>query len=194
MGFTIFALIFLAIGLAHDYNKDKGTNIKAKVCHGICLAVLISSYAGSMKIIGMLIRDFDGARKRFSIPFGPISGEAQWLIYLGHSAVVITVVILAYQMIRRSDKSRVWLLRILPVAALFEVFSFCRSWILGSVDIGVEDGIIILFALIFIAGTTAAIIFIYSSKFMRDFFAFVPTATSKVSEPVSEETKREVPD
>src|SRR5688500_8270802 len=115
MGFTIFALVFLVIGLVKDYQRDKGKNIKAKVFHAICLTLLIASYAGSFKILGMLIRDFDGARERFSITVGPISGEISWYIYLVHSAIAMTIIILAYQMIRRLDKPRKMMIKILPL-------------------------------------------------------------------------------
>jgi hypothetical protein len=172
MGFTIFALFFLVIGLAQDYQRDKGKNIKAKVLHAVCLTVLIVSYAGSFKILGMLIRDFDGARERFSTNVGPISGEIHWIIYLVHSALVMTIIILAYQMIRRLDKSRRLLVKLLPLAGLLEVFGFYRGWVTDGDDLGVNHGMVILIGLLFVGGITTLIFLVYNSRFMKEFFAF----------------------
>jgi hypothetical protein len=141
MGFTIFALIFLVIGLIQDYQRDKGKNMKAKVFHAICLTFLIASYAGSFKILGMLVRNFDEARERFSTNVGPIPGQIHWVIYLLHSVVVMTIIVLAYQMIRRNDKSRKLLVKLLPLAGLLEVFSFYRGWVIDGDDLGVNHGI-----------------------------------------------------
>lgn len=171
MGFTIFALAFLVIGLAQDYQKDKKQNIKAKIFHAICLTILIASYAGSFKILGMLIRDFDGARERFSTSVGPISGQIHWAIYLVHSALVMTIIILAYQMIRRLDKSRRLLLKLLPLAGLLEVFSFYRGWIIDG-DEGVNHGVIIVIGLVIVGGFTVFIFWVYNSVFMKNFFAY----------------------
>ena len=77
MGFVIFGLVFLVIGLVKDYQRDKGKHVTAKVFHAICLALLISSYAGSFKIIGMLMRNFDGAKERFSTDVGIVPGQTR---------------------------------------------------------------------------------------------------------------------
>jgi hypothetical protein len=173
MGFTIFALFFLVIGLVKDYQRDKGKNIKAKVFHAICLTLLVASYAGSFKILGMLIRDFDGAKERFSIAVGPISEEMTWYIYLVHSAIAMTIIILAYQMIRRVDKPRKMMTKILPLLGVVELFSFYRAWVIDGNELGVNHGVIILIGVLVVGGLTTFITLVYNSGFMKDFFAFV---------------------
>lgn len=192
MGFTIFALVFLVIGLVQDYKRDKGKHIKAKVFHAICLTFLIASYAGSFKILGMLIRDFDGARERFSTNVGPISGQLHWLIYLVHSGLVMTIIILAYQMIRRLDRPRRLLVKLLPLAGLLEVFSFYRGWVADGGDLGVNHGIIILIGLLLVGGLTTLIFLIYNSKFMKEFFAYgQPEEMGNAKTAVSEQKAQE---
>lgn len=190
MGFTIFALIFLAIGLTHDFKRDKGKHAKAKVLQTICLTILIASYAGSFKILGMLIRDFDRARQHFSVAFGPVSADVSWMMYLIQSAVVLTVLILAYQMIRRSDKSRSILVKLLPVAGLLEVFSFYRGWVIGGDDLGLNHGVIILIGCVIVGSITAFIFFVYQSKLMTDFFA-VPEQSANTPNPEANSTQRQ---
>lgn len=174
MRFTIFALVFLVIGLIKDYQRDKGKNVKAKIFHAICLTLLIMSYAGSFQILGMLIRDFEGAQQRFSSNVGPVPGQLHWIIYLVHSALVMTVIILAYQMIRRSEKSRKLLVKLLPLAGLLEVFSFYRGWILDGDDLGVGHGAIILIGFVIVGGITTLIFWVYTSEFMKTFFLLGP--------------------
>jgi hypothetical protein len=172
MRFVVIAFIFLVIGLIKDYQKDKGRHVKAKVFHAICLTVIIYSYAGSFQILGMLIRDFDGAHQRFSVPVGFVSGDVHWIIYLIHSALVMTIIILAYQMIRRSEKARRMLVILLPIAGLLEVFGFYRGWVSGEANLGVSDGLIILIGLVIVGGITLVIYLVYSSEFMKTFFVF----------------------
>jgi hypothetical protein len=171
MGFTIFALIFLAILLVQDYQRDKGKNIKAKVFHAICLTYMIAGYAVSYKTIGMLIRDFDGARERFSANVGPVSGQVQWFIYLVSSAVGIAIIILSYQMVRRLDKSRRLLLKLLPLAGILEAFNFYRGWVIDGDDFGLNHGIIILIGLLVAGGLTTLIFLVYNSNLMKEFFS-----------------------
>ena len=116
MGFRIFALIFLVVGLVHDYKRDKGQNVKAKVFHAACLTVLIFGYADSFNILRMLIWNFDGIKEHFSTDLGLISGQIHWFIYLAHPAIAIIILTLAYQIIRRVDKSRMLLVKLLPWA------------------------------------------------------------------------------
>jgi hypothetical protein len=172
MRFTIIALIFLVVGLIKDFQKDKGQHVKAKVFHAICLTVIIFSYAGSFQILGMLIRDFEGAHQRFSTPVGFVPGQLHWIIYLIHSALVMTIIILAYQMIRRSEKSRKLLVTLLPAAGLLELFSFYRGWISDGDYLGVSNGLINLVGLLIVGGATLAIYMVYDSKFMKAFFSF----------------------
>ncbi len=168
--FTLFGLVILAFGLMQDYKKDSEQNLKAKVLHAICLTILIASYAGSFRILGMLLRNFDKAKERFSADVCLVPGQLHFIFYLLHSALAMTVVILAYQMIRRNNKSRRLLLIVLPFLALLEVFSFYRGWVTDSGDLELNHFMIVLIGFLLVGGLASSIIAIYKSKFMITFF------------------------
>jgi hypothetical protein len=168
--FTLFGLVILTFGLIQDYKRDKGLNTKAKVFHAICLTILIASYAGSFGILGMWMRNFDKAQERFSVDVGLVPGQLHFIFYLLHSVLAMTVIIIAYRMIRRNDKSRKLLITLLPVLALLETFGFYRGWIIDGDDPEVNHGIILLMGFLVIGGLTSVLIAIYKSKFMRTFF------------------------
>jgi hypothetical protein len=88
--FTLFGLVILAFGLIQDYKRDKGQNVKATVLHAVCLTILIASCAGSFRILGALIRNFDKAKERFSIDIGLVPGQLHFIFYLLHSALAPT--------------------------------------------------------------------------------------------------------
>ena len=87
----------------------------------------------------------------------------------------MTVLILAFLMAKRHLKARQLFFYFLPVLALSEVFSFYRGWL--SVEDGLElhPGLIFLIAFVIYGGITTAILLIYNSKFMKDFFSFTTT-------------------
>jgi hypothetical protein len=159
-------------GLIKDYNRDRGQNVKAKIFHTICLIILIGSYAGSFRIVGMLIRDFEGAKQRFSVDVGFVSAQTNWILFLVHSAVVLTVLILAYTMITRSEKSRRGLVMVLPLAGVLEVYGFYSGWITQTEDLGLDHTFIILMGLVVVGSITTFLLLVYTSGFMKTFFAF----------------------
>lgn len=169
--FTLFGLVILTFGLIQDYKRDKGQNTRAKVFHAICLTILIAGYAGSFRIIGTLTRNFDKAHERFSVDVGLVSGQLHFIFFLLHSILSMTIIIIAYQMIRRNQKSRKLLITLLPFLALLEIFGFYRGWIIEVGDLGVNHGVILLMGFLLIGGLTSVIVAIYKSKFMRIFFA-----------------------
>jgi hypothetical protein len=171
--FTLFGLVILTLGLIQDYKKDSGQNIKAKVLHAICLTVLIASYAGSFRILGAIMRNFDKVKERFSVDVGLIPGQLHFIFYLIHSALAMTVVILAYQMIRRKEKSRGLLIILLPFLGLLEVFSFYRGWVTDGGDFELNHFMILLIGLLLVGVPTGLIITIYKSKSMTTFFTSV---------------------
>ncbi len=178
--FTLFGLVILALGLMQDYKKDSAQNTKAKVFHAVCLTILIASYAGSFRILGSLIRNFDKAQERFSVDVGLVPGQLHFIFYLLHSALAMTTVVLAYQMIRRNDKSRKWLIRVLPFLALLEIFSFYRGWVLAGDDLEVNHSMIVLIGFLLVGGLAGIIIAIYKSKFMIAFFTPIEQAPSNI--------------
>jgi hypothetical protein len=171
--FTLFGLAILAFGLVKDYKKDYGQNTTAKILHAICLAILIASYAGSFRILGMLTRNFNKVRERFSVDVGIVPGQLHFVLYLLHSALAMTVIVVAYQMIKRNEKSRRLLTILLPILALLEVFSFYRGWIIDADDLGMNHAFIFLIGFLLIGGLTSIIIAIYKSKSMTTFFATI---------------------
>ena len=168
--FTLFGLAILTFGLINDYKADKGQNTKAKILHAICLTILITSYSGSFRILGMLTRNFDKVKERFSVDVGIVPGQIHFIFYLLHSALAMTVIVVAYQMIRRNEKSRRLLTILLPILALLEVFSFYRGWVIDGEDLGVNHALIFLVGFLLIGGLTSIIIAIYKSKSMATFF------------------------
>jgi hypothetical protein len=168
--FSLMGLVILIFGLIQDYKRDKGQNTRAKVFHVVCLTILIASYAGSFRVLGMLTRNFDKAQERFSVDVGLVPGQIHFIFYLLHSVLAMTVIIIAYQMIRRNDKSRKLLITLLPFLALLEIFSFYRGWIIDGDDLGVNHGIILLIGFLLIGGLTSVIVAVYKSKFMTTFF------------------------
>ncbi|MBI3221474.1 MAG: hypothetical protein HYZ44_18330 [Bacteroidetes bacterium] len=171
--FTLFALAILTFGLIQDYKKDKGQNIKAKVLQAVCLTILIASYAGSFRILGALIRNFDKAKERFSVDVGLVPGQLHFIFYLLHATLAMTVIILAYQMIRRNDKSRRWLIILLPFVTLLEVFSFYRGWVTNSGDLELNHSMILLIGFLLVAGLASIIVAIYKSKSIITFFTTI---------------------
>ena len=168
--FTLFGLVILAFGLMQDYKKDSGQNTKAKVFHAVCLTILIASYAGSFRILGTLLRNFDKAQERFSVDVGVVPGQLHFIFYLLHSALAMTTVVLAYQMIRRNDKARKWLIILLPFLALLEVFSFYRGWVSATDDFEGNHLSIVLIGILLVGGLAGSVIAIYKSKSMITFF------------------------
>ena len=180
--FTLFGLAILTLGLIQDYKKDSGQNIKAKVLHAICLTVLIASYAGSFRILGALIRNFDKVKERFSVDVGLFPGQLHFIFYLVHSALAMTVVIVAYQLIRRREKSRSLLITLLPFLGLLEVFSFYRGWVTDADDFELNHFMILLFGLLLVGGLTGLIITIYKSKSMTTFFTTTGQTSGNTNE------------
>ncbi len=171
--FTLFGLSTLAFGLTNDYKRDKGQNIKAKILHAICLTILMASYAGYFGILGMLVRNFDKVKEKFSFDVGIVSGQLHFILYLLHSILAMAVVAVAYQMIKRNEKSRRLLTFLLPFLALLEVFNFYRGWVADGDDLEVSHGFIFLIGFLLFGGLTSAIIAIYKSKFMMTFFTTI---------------------
>ncbi|MBX2900058.1 MAG: hypothetical protein KF775_10420 [Cyclobacteriaceae bacterium] len=168
--FTLFALVILTLILAQDYKRDAGKNKKAKIFHAICLAILVANYAGSFRILSVLIRNFDKARERFSVDVGLVPGQLHFIFYLVHSVLAMAVILLVYQMTRRNDKSRKLMVTILPFLAILEIFSFYRGWIFNGDGFETSAILILSIGFILIGGLTSGIIAVYKSRFMTSFF------------------------
>lgn len=169
--FALFGLTILATGLVQDYKRDKGRNLRAKVLHAVCLGVLIASYAGSFRVLGLLARNFSKVKERFSVDVGVVPGQLHFILYLLHSALAMAVVVVAYRLIRRNEKSRRLLINLLPFLALLEVFSFYRGYLIDGDDLGVDHLLVVFTGILIIGGLTTIFIAVYRSKMMRMFFA-----------------------
>ncbi len=166
----LFGLAILVVGLVNDYKRDEGRNVRAKVFHAICLATLIVSYTGSFRILASWIRNFERAKGIFSVDVGLVPGQLHFIFYLLHSVLAMVVIVVAYGMIKRNDRSRKLLIRLLPFLAFLEVFSFYRGWLSDGDDLGVNHAMIVLTGFLVIGGLASIIIAIYSSRMMRIFF------------------------
>ncbi len=169
-GFKFISLIFLAVGLAHDYQKDKGLYKKAKTFQAICLTVICFAYSGTFGYIGWLVAHFTEARQKFGVDVGYIPGEIHWLFYLVHLGLSLVTLLTAYQMINRTDAARIRLVRLLPFLAFTETFNFYRSWLNGSDGTPIIHILGVVLGLVINFGIAFCICGVYRSEFMQPFF------------------------
>lgn len=168
--FTLIGLGALLFGLIADYKKDSGQHTMAKILHAICLTMLIGCYAGSFRILGTWIRNFDKVKERFTVDVGIVPGQLHFVFYLIHSALAMTTIVLAYRMISRHEKSRQWLIKLLPFLGLFEVFGFYRGWVADGDDLNLNHAVILFIGFLIVGGLTSFVIAIYKSRAMTVFF------------------------
>lgn len=179
---TIIILVIMALGLFRDYKRDSGLNRKAKTYHAILLTLFLASYAGSFRIVGAAIRNFEGVKTRFSVDVGIVPGQLHLILYFLHAIVSLAVLVFAYQMIGRKDNARKRFVFLLPFLGILSVFGFYRGWLNTPDELILSDWMIILFGILIMGGLTLLYIKVYNSEWMKKFFMFEPEATNLDSE------------
>ena len=173
--FTIIILIFTVFGLFKDYKRDKGLNKKAKIYHSILLTLLLTSYAGSFRVLGSIIRNFDKVETLVNIDIGIIPGQVHFVLYFLNLVTSLIVLVFAYQMINRNEVARKRLLLFLPFLGILSVFTFYKGWVNSSGENIINDWTIILIGIIIIGSITTIYIKVYRSEWMKKFFTFEPS-------------------
>jgi hypothetical protein len=175
-GFTISALLILAVGLYYNYQQDKGQHRKAKIWQAICLGLLVQAYAGTVRQALWLPGHWDTAYQKYSRAVGFMPGTGHWLFYLLHIGFALLALGTVTGMVNRSNVARQRLFWLLPLLVLFETFSFYRGWLSdGSVEITTHY-IILLVGFIFNGMIALGMLLLYRSQFMKAFYQVEPAA------------------
>ena len=168
--FSIIALVFLIIGIVHDYKRDPGQNRKAKVFHALCLGLICTMYANTIGAVIVFLKHLDRTYHKYSVAVGLVPGSLHFLIYLLDLILAIVVLFTALQMIKRSRKAKTLFLYFFPFLALIEVFNFYRGWLSGGEEIGLNHAVILFMGLVIYGSIAVALSIIYNSTFMNIFF------------------------
>ncbi len=180
-GFTVIALLILAVGLYHNYQQDGGRHRKAKVWQAICLALLVQSYASTFGQVGWLVTHLSAAHQRFSYAVGYVPGEMHWAFYLLHTGVGLLTLLTAVRMINRSDAARRRLLWLLPLLVLFETFSFYRGWLSDGAEGPLMQAVVLEMGLALNGAVALMLLLVYRSRFMKAFYRTAPVAVESTS-------------
>jgi hypothetical protein len=167
----IILLAIAGIYLYHDYIIDKGQHIKAKIINGIFIGLITIMYADSFRYIGWMIREPNKIKEIWYSQVGIIPESAHLIINFSSVIIGITLIFFASKMTRRDEFGRISTLRLLPLIAAIEVFSFYRGWISDGNDSTTNQIFALLIGTILIGGLCFLIFRIYRSQFMNDFFS-----------------------
>ncbi|MBO9700372.1 MAG: hypothetical protein J7604_09205 [Sporocytophaga sp.] len=168
--FKLFALTLLGILSYHDYQTDKNQHIKAKITNSIILVVFTLMYSESFRYILWMTRNFDKARARWAVPIGFISGELHFMINLIQSITATLLMYFLFTTIKRKESGRIWAMRLIPVLAFTETIAFYRGWISEGNDSFTDRFLAITIGCGIFGSLSIAIINIYKSIYMDDFF------------------------
>ncbi len=168
--FIIFTLIYVVFWLYKDFKNDKGLHIKAKIFHSILIFLLMSSFAGSFARLGWTIGHMDKIIERFGVDVGIVPGPVHLIIYFVNLVLSLTILVLAYQMVRRKDMARKLFMNLFPILALTTVFNIYRGWLSETGGIELSDLTIFIGGFIVMSGISFLYLKIYSSKWMVEFF------------------------
>lgn len=168
--FKIFALTILGIYLYQDYQTDRTQHIKAKIIHAIILIAFTLMYSESFRYIGWMIRKFDKAREIWAVPIGFIPGELHFMINIIQAIAGTLLIYFLFSTIKRKESGRRWMMRLIPVIAFTETIAFYRGWISEGNDSFIHQFLAITIGCGIFGSLSYAIIKIYMSKYMDDFF------------------------
>lgn len=166
---TLLYYFLLLVKLMHDYKRDSGQNILAKICHAIILIAIGIFYAKALLTLAYLGGNIDWFYNKVNSPVGIISGPARFTILVLHTLLAVAICLFAMQMFSRKDRARRLFISFLPFLAITEIFNFYLGWLSeGPSDI--PAAYIFLIGTIAIGCIAVLIVVIYSSRFMRKFF------------------------
>lgn len=167
----IILLAIAGIYLYHDYIIDKGQHIKAKIINGIVIGLITIMYADSFRYIGWMIREPNKVKEIWYTQVGVIPKSGHLIINFLSVIIGVALIFFASKMTRRNEFGRIWTLRLLPLIAAIEIFSFYRGWISDGSDSTTNQILALLIGTILIGGLCFLILQIYRSQFMYDFFS-----------------------
>jgi hypothetical protein len=167
----IILLSIAGIYLYHDYKRDKGLHIKAKIINGLVIGLVTFLYADYFRYVIWMIRKPDKVKEMWNTPVGIIPGELHLFINILSVFAGISLIIFASQLTKRSLNGRVWTLRLMPILTAVEIFSFYRGWISDGNDSMADQILALVTGTILVGGICILIIRTYKTEFMNDFFS-----------------------
>ncbi len=168
--YKLIGLIIMGSFLYHDFNKDRGQHTKSKIVNGVILMGFTYMYCESFRYVGWMVRKFEKAKEYWAAPIGIIPGELHLLSNLCDIFAGIALIIFSFQAAKRKEDGRVWIMRVLPILALTGAISFYRGWMSDGYDYQINHFLILGIGASIFGGICIAIISIYRSQFMKDFF------------------------
>lgn len=179
-GFTVSALLILAVGLYYNYQQDRGLHQRAKVWQAICLGLLVQAYASTLRQAVWLLGNWNIAHQRYNQAVGFMPGSMHWLFYLLHLGLALLTLGTVVGMLNRSTVARQRLFWLLPLLVVFETFSFYRGWLSdGPVELTTQY-FILLFGFVFNGLLALGMLLLYRSQFMKAFYQVEPAAIKAV--------------
>lgn len=156
--------------LLRDHKRDPGLHKTAKTAQVVCLTFL-AFYTGSAPL--HLLQTFSNLEANtsfFSSGENVVLNTIQQLSNALYQGTEIAILILVFFMARRSNQARRVFLFVLPLFALLESVVQLRlfSWLLY--DVTSNPWAVFAITVLAVTGTGVAILLLYVSKIMRDFF------------------------
>lgn len=164
-----FILIIIIANLIRDFNRDKGKHVRAKTIHAILVSFLFLAFTGSISQGMNIIRNFSEIITNTS-QAGILPREMALLVIFLNSALAIFVFFLLSKLLRRQNKSRKMLVKILPLLAIVAPLNVYRS---ASIDSPIDspgEWFSVLALYLIIGGFFFGIMKIYQSPSLVRFF------------------------
>lgn len=166
----IIALIIICVSLYNDYKRDKRQHLKAKIYHSVFLLLITLMYVDSFRFFLWMLWHFDLAMTTWSKPVGVIGGEFHLFINIVNVLIGMALTCFSYQASTRKEYGRIWIIKLFPVVALTETFTFYRGWTSDGFDSETNHTLILFIGALLFGGLCFTIIKVYASNYMLLFF------------------------
>ena len=180
-GFTIVALLILAVGLYYNYQQDRGLHQRAKVWQAICLGLLVQAYASTFRLAIWVLGSWSSAYQKYNQAVGFMPGTMHWLFYLLHIGLALFTLGTVIGMLNRSNAARHRLFWLLPLLVVFETFSFYRGWLNGGAEEPAMQYFILVLGFVFNGIIALGMLMLYQSPFMKAFYRVEPAGIKATS-------------